>query len=86
MRPQRSVVRTAVWASVYDNATVLNFNYGVGIAKITVLDETGKVVYREDLNTNETPGTFIDTEGWDGGEYTIKITYGTIKLIGIFEI
>jgi len=82
----RTSVRIAVWASVYDNAIVLNFNYGVGIAKITVLDETGKVVYQENLDTNVTPGTFIDTEGWDGGEYTVKISYGTVKLKGVFEL
>jgi hypothetical protein len=83
---QKSVNEALVWASVYDNAMILNFSQSVGIARITILNEKGAVVYQQGVDTSVIPGAYIQTHKWRTGKYTLTTTYGSIKLQGEFEL
>ena len=74
--------------SVFQNETdiTLDFTYSVGVAQITVEDEFGGVVYQEALDTTLNPSLSIETSDWDGGNYKLKVSYGSINLSGVFSL
>ena len=83
----RSVL-TIIPVSVSLNGTELGiyFSRSVGVAQITIEDVTGAIVYQEVIDTNSTLQTVIETGGFDSGNYTLRITYGTTKLVGTFQL
>jgi hypothetical protein len=83
---RRAPVVIPVAAVVYDNALVVNFDYSVGIAQVTVTDENGTIVYQDGIDTNVVPVTYVDVAGWNAGKYTLQITYGSIALKGTLEV
>lgn len=62
------------------------FSNPVGVAQITVTDETGFVVYQGAVDTATTLETYIETGDWDAGNYEIQITYETTNLVGSFQL
>jgi hypothetical protein len=56
----------------------------VGVATITVCDESGQVIYKETLDTNTTSSVFVQSGDWNAGNYMLTITYGTTFLTGDF--
>lgn len=83
---QMAPVSIALDVSQNETGVTLNFLYPVGVAQVTVENESGDVVYQGAIDTNSNLDMSIDTLNWDGGVYTLKISYGSTDLIGEFEL
>jgi hypothetical protein len=79
-----SLVNPAVSAAINDTEVSVNFSSPVGIAIITITDETGTIVYQQSIDTNTTLYSNIYVGGWDSGNYTLTIQYGNVLLTGYF--
>ena len=75
-----------VSASIDEMQLSVYFECSVGDATITVYDSTSQIVYQETVDTDSILDVFIDTNTWNNGNYTIKISYGTTHLIGEFAV
>jgi hypothetical protein len=75
-----------VFVSLDDTELGIFFNKSVGVAQVTIVDETGNVVYQEAIDSNLTAETYIEVGGFDSGNYSLQITYGSTKLIGTFQL
>ncbi|MEI8204916.1 MAG: DUF3244 domain-containing protein [Bacteroidota bacterium] len=90
--PQPMPNRTSVDSDIALTATVDNsnlavyFNCAVGEATIIVYDENQNVVYQTVAETDSILNFFIPLDCWSTGDYTITISYGTINLIGDFQL
>ena len=82
----RAPVRIALEVSQNDADVTLNFLYPVGAAQVSIENENGDVVYQEAVDTYSTLDASIDTQNFDGGVYTLKISYGSTNLVGEFEL
>lgn len=83
---QRAPVSIALDVVQNETDVTLNFLYPVGAAQVTVENENGEVVYLETVDTFTTLDAYIDTQNFDGGVYTLKISYGSTNLVGEFEL
>lgn len=81
-----STTVNTVTATLNDPELIVDFSRPVGIATISILDETGNVVYQVSIDTNSTQGAVIDTSVFDSGNYTLKITYSRTVLKGTFQL
>lgn len=63
-----------------------NFTNSVGLATITVTDSNGAIVAQELVDTTTTDELLIPLEGYEIGDYTITISYGSIQLGGAFTM
>ena len=81
-----ATVINALSVNLNETELVVNFNRSVNIAHIYVEDQNGSVVYQDVVNTNESLDSVIETSGWDSGNYTIHISYGSTKLSGTFQL
>ena len=87
MMMTRSTITTIpVSVSLNDTELGISFSKSVGVAQISIVDATGVIVYQEYVDTNSTPQTYIEVGGFDSGNYTLKITYGTTSLKGAFQL
>ena len=77
---------TPVAVSLDDTELGIFFNKSVGVAQVTIVDETGNVVYQEVIDSNSTTETYIEVGGFDSGNYSLQITYGSTKLVGTFQL
>ena len=68
------------------NELTLNFNNQVGVAQISIVDQSGFIVYQDAVDTYSTSNLVIPVDTWESGKYTIKITYGTTSLSGSFRL
>jgi len=75
-----------VSVALYDTELVVDFSKYVGVATVTVVDQFGGVAYQETINTRFTTESSVETGGWDSGNYTIYISYGTTKYNGSFQL
>ncbi|MBV5282752.1 MAG: DUF3244 domain-containing protein [Paludibacter sp.] len=82
----RAPVSIALNVTQNETDVTLNFLYPVGTALVTVENENGEVVYLETVDTFTTLDAYIDTQNFDGGVYTLKISYGSTNLVGEFEL
>lgn len=82
----RSVSTIQVSAALNNTELTIDFSRSVGVAQITIEDVTGAIVYQEVIDTNSTLQTAIETGGFDSGNYTLRITYGTTNLVGTFQL
>lgn len=82
----KAPVRIALDVAQNETDVTLNFLYPVDAAQVTVENENGEVVYMETVDTLTTLDAAIDTQNFDGGVYTLKISYGSTDLIGEFEL
>ncbi len=82
----RAPVSIALDVTQNETDVTLSFLYPVGDALITVENENGEVVYQETVDTFTTLDAYIDTQNFDGGVYTLKISYGSTDLVGEFEL
>jgi hypothetical protein len=53
----------------------MNFEVPVGAATITIINQTGAVVYREEADTFTNLNVIIPIDILDGGSYTITVQY-----------
>lgn len=81
-----SVTYYPVWADLSQDYLSVFFDKPIGIAQISIQDQFGSVVYQETIDTNTTLESLIDTGNWDDGTYVLRISYGTTKLKGSFEL
>ena len=86
--PNRSSVDTdiALTATVDNSNLAVYFDWAVGEATIIVYDENQNVVYLTVAETDSVLDLFIPLDCWSTGDYTITISYGTINLIGDFQL
>ena len=86
--PNRIFVNTdlTLTATVDNSNLVVYFDWAVGEATIIVYDENQNVVYRTVADTDSILDLFIPLDCWSTGDYTITISYGTINLIGDFQL
>jgi hypothetical protein len=82
----KAPVSIALGVTQNETDVILNFLYPVDAAQVTVENENGEVVYMETVDTFTTLDAAIDTQNFDGGVYTLKISYGSTDLIGEFEL
>jgi len=82
----RSTSILPVSVSLDDTTLGIFFSKSVGIAHITIEDENGNVVYQDVVNTKSLLESNIETGGFDSGNYTLKVSYGTTTLIGGFQL
>lgn len=84
----KSYAPVSIALNVTQNETdvTLSFLYPVDAAQVTVENENGEVVYMETVDTFTTLDEAIDTLNFDGGVYTLKISYGSTDLVGEFEL
>ncbi|MFA5046370.1 MAG: DUF3244 domain-containing protein [Paludibacter sp.] len=76
----------AVTVDLTANELILNFNNQVGVAQISIVDQSGFIVYQDAVDTYSTSDLVIPVDTWESGKYTIKITYGTTSLSGSFRL
>ena len=82
----KSTSTLPVSVSINDTEFGIVFSKSVGVANITIEDQNGNVVYQDVLNTNSTRTTYIETGGFDSGNYTVTISYSTTSLVGDFQL
>jgi len=75
-----------VFVSLDDTELGIFSNKSVGIVQVTIVDETGSVVCQEAIDSNSTTETYIEVGGFDSGNYSLQITYGSTKLVGTFQL
>lgn len=64
----------------------LFFASPIGIAYITIADQNGFIVCSEVVDTHSNGELYIPIEDLQSGHYTLRISYGTKKLIGEFQL
>jgi hypothetical protein len=74
----------SVSANVTGSELIVDFGNGVGTAFVSVVDQGGNVVYYTVVDTHSNPEVVID--GLTAGKYSLKIAYGSTKLIGTFQL
>jgi hypothetical protein len=81
-----SVSINPVSVTLNDTELIVDFSNPVGIAQITVEDQNGAVVYQDVIDTNSTLESVIETGNFDSGKYKVRISYGSTKLTGTFQL
>lgn len=82
----RGVGRTAITADLNQSDLIISFPTNIGIATITVTDETGGVVFQQTIDTASSPDLYISIDSWDAGNYTLIIVYDSTTLTGNFTL
>jgi len=87
MKSLSKTVQTAIPVSAEVDGTNLTvyFDSNVGTAIVSVVDQSGAVVYVTTVDTFGTPEVVIPLNGLSSGSYSSKISYGSTKLIGDFQ-
>ena len=75
-----------VTADVVGSELIVDFSTTVGTAYVSVVDANGNVVYLTTVDTFSTPEVVIPLDGLSSGKYSVKISYGSTKLIGDFKL
>jgi len=75
-----------VTADVSGSDLIVDFNSTVGTAFVSVVDQSGNVVYQTAVDTFSTSELVIPLDGLSSGNYSLKISYGSTKLIGDFQL
>ena len=75
-----------VTADVSGSDLIVDFNSTVGTAFVSVVDQSGNVVYQTTVDTFTTSELVIPLDGLSSGNYSLKISYGSTKLIGDFQL
>jgi len=75
-----------VMADVVGTELIVDFTSTVGTAYVSVVDHSGNVVYQTVVDTFSTSEVIIPVDGLSSGKYSLKISYGTTKLTGDFQL
>ena len=73
-----------VSATINDIELALYFETSIGVATITVTDDSNQSVYLGTVNTGSTSEFFIPVDLWTNGNYNLTITYTNTTLRGEF--
>jgi hypothetical protein len=75
-----------VTADIIGSDLIVDFTSTVGTAVVSVVDQNGNVVYQTVVDTFSSPEVVIPVDGLSSGAYSLKIAYGSTKLIGTFQL
>ena len=75
-----------VTADVVGTELIVDFTTSVGTAYVSVVDNSGNVVYSTVVDTFSTSEVIIPVDGMNSGKYSLKITYGSTHLTGDFQL
>ena len=75
-----------VTANVVGTELIVDFTTTVGTAYVSVVDQSGNVVYSTVVDTFSTSEVVIPVDGLSSGKYSLKISYGTTRLTGDFQL
>ena len=75
-----------VTADVVGSELIVDFTTTVGTAYVSVVDDSGNVVYQTVVDTFSTSEVAIPVDGMGSGKYSLKISYGSTRLIGDFRL
>ena len=75
-----------VTATVVGTELIVDFTTTVGTAYVSVVDQSGNVVYSTVVDTFSTSEVLIPVDGLSSGKYSLKISYGTTRLTGDFQL
>jgi len=78
----RVPAKNCVNAYTEDAYLYLSFEESVGIATITITDQTGFVIYQEQTNTDISTNLSIPIDTLKSGNYILTVQYGSISLSG----
>ena len=82
--PARAKVVIPVTMDVVNGELAIYFKNSVGTAYVTVSDANGNIVATDVLDTNASTEFYIPLDEFEAGVYTLRVSYGTTKLIGEF--
>ena len=75
-----------VTADLIGSDLIVDFSSTVGTAIVSVVDQNGNVMYQTVVDTFSSPEVIIPVDGLSSGNYSVKIAYGSTKLIGDFQL
>jgi len=75
-----------VTADIINSELIVDFTSIVGTATVSVVDANGYVVSQTNVDTFTTSEVAIPLDGLSSGKYSLKISYGTTKLTGNFQL
>lgn len=75
-----------VSADIIGSDLIVDFSSSVGTAYLSVVDKSGNVVYQTVVDTFSTSEVIIPVDGLSTGKYSLKISYGSTKLAGSFQL
>ena len=75
-----------VSADIINSELIVNFSSIIGTATVSVVDVNGFVVSQTIVDTFTTSEVIIPVDGLSSGKYSLKISYGTTKLTGNFQL
>ncbi len=80
------VVIIPVSMEVENNELAVYFKYAVGGAYVSVEDENGAVVISTVVDTTNELEFYFPVDELEGGKYTLRVSYGSTKLKGVFKL
>lgn len=72
-------------ANLTETDLIVDFSTPVGTAVVSVVDESGNVVYQTTVDTFIDSEVIIPVDGLNSGNYSLKISYDSTNLIGDFQ-
>jgi hypothetical protein len=75
-----------ITADVVGSELIVDFTTTIGTAYVSVVDDGGNVVYQTVVDTFSTSEVAIPVDGMGSGKYSLKISYGSTRLIGDFRL
>ena len=75
-----------VSANLTETDLIVDFSTPVGTAFVSVVDESGNVVYQTVIDTFFESEVIIPVDGLNSGNYSLKISYGSTNLTGDFQL
>jgi hypothetical protein len=75
-----------VSANIVGSELFVDFSSIVGTAYVSVVDNNGNVVYQTVVDTFSSSEVVIPVDGMSSGNYSLKISYGSTKLTGSFQL
>ena len=76
----------AASATISETELAVYFDFPVGMATIIVCDASNLIIYLESVDTNTTTEVFIPVGMWEGGDYTLSVSYSSTTQRGDFNI
>lgn len=85
---QRTAQQSAlpVTADLIDQEIGVFFNLPVGNVTVSIEDIFGNVIDSTTFNSDINTEYYLPIDGYEPGEYVLKVNYGTTKLIGNFSL
>jgi Protein of unknown function (DUF3244). len=82
----KTVTYSPVSATLLVPDLYVDFSTSVGIATISIIDNTNNTVYQVSIDTFITPEVTIPVDTLNSGKYTLKVSYGSTVLTGTFQL